>query len=139
MATWADVRRVALRLPGTSEAKSRGTSTWTVGKKPFAWERPLRHSDLAALGDRAPTGPILGIRTRDLELKEVLLAAENAAFTTPHFDGYAAILIDLAAIDSTRLEHIILEGWLARAPKRVVAAYLREQRRGPLCDSTKRK
>ena len=129
VATWADVRRIALHLPGTSEATSRSTATWTVGKKSFAWERPLRRSDFAALGDRAPDGPILGVSTGNLELKEALLAAEPAAFTTPHFDGYAAILIDLPAIDSARLERILIEGWLSRAPKRAVAAYLQVHQR----------
>jgi hypothetical protein len=127
MATWDDVRRIALDLPETAESTSRGTSTWIVVKKLFVWERPLGRSDLLALGERAPSGPILGLRTPDLAVKEALLAAEPASFTTPHFDGYAAILIKLAEIDPARLEHLITEAWLASAPKRVVAAYLRDR------------
>ncbi len=128
MATWEDVRRLALGLPGTTEGTSRGTNTWLVDGKTFVWERPLRRADLAALGERAPAGPILGARTGDLEAKEALLAAEAAAFTTPHFDGYAAILIDLAAIDVARLEPIVVEAWLVRARKRVAAAYLQDHK-----------
>jgi hypothetical protein len=126
MATWDDVRRLALGLPGTTEGTSRGTRTWLVDGKMFVWERPLRRTDLAALGERAPAGPILGARTGDLDIKEALLAAEAAAFTTPHFDGYAAILIDLAAINVARLESIVVEAWLVRAPRRVAAAYLHD-------------
>jgi hypothetical protein len=128
MATWRDVRRVALKLPGTSEeVRSSGTSAWIVNKKFFAWERPLLRADLAALGDRAPKGPILGVRTPDLEMKDILLSSDPAVFfTTPHFDGYPAVLIRLGKISTSQLKDVIVEAWLARAQKRAVAAYLRE-------------
>ncbi|MGA8535293.1 MAG: hypothetical protein WB615_14385, partial [Candidatus Tumulicola sp.] len=76
--------------PGTGEdVSASGTRSWRVNKKLFVWERPLRRSDLAALGDRAPSGPVLGVRTADLEMKDVLLASDpEVYFTTPHFDGY---------------------------------------------------
>jgi len=131
MASWPDVRRLALALPGTSEQnKSRRNLAWVVNDKLFAWERPLRPSDMAALGKNAPVGPILGVRTADLEMKDVLLASDPGVFfTTPHFDGYPAVLIQLRKISSKRLKDVILEAWLARAPKRVAAAFLQERRR----------
>jgi hypothetical protein len=127
MATWRDVRRIVLALPGVSERASKdGTLSWVVNKKPFAWERPLRKSDLEALGDSAPAGPILGLRTADLEMKEALLAADRRAyFTTPHFDGYPAVLVKLDAIGSKALRGAIVESWLCRAPKRVAEDFLR--------------
>ncbi len=79
MATWDDVRRLALGLPGTTEATSRGARAWQTDGKMFVWERTLRRTDLAAL--RAAAGRILGARTGDLDVKEALLAAEAAAFT----------------------------------------------------------
>jgi hypothetical protein len=125
MATLADVRRLALALPETSEKESRGQSAWTVNKKNFVWERPLRRGDLAALGEDAPAGPILGVRTADLEMKEMLLAsAPTIYFTTPHFDGYAAVLIPLKAISIKELKKIIIEAWLVCAPQRIAAVYL---------------
>jgi hypothetical protein len=129
MATWSDVRRVALALPGASEElSSRGRRIWIVNKNFFAWERPLRRSDLAALGDGAPTGPILGVRTADLEMKEVFLASNPSVyFTTPHFDGYPAVLVRLEKVALKELEALILEAWLARALKRVVSAFLRDK------------
>ena len=129
MASWRDVRQVALALPGTSEElSSRGHRAWIVNKKFFAWERPLRRSDLAALGDRAPAGPILGVRTDDLEMKEVLLLSDSGVFfTTPHFDGYPAVLIRLPKISRKKLKDVLVEAWLARAPKRAVAAFLQNQ------------
>ncbi len=127
MATWRDVRRIALALPGVSEeGTSSGNAAWIVNRKFFTWERPLRKSDLAALGNKAPSGPILGVRTADLEMKEVLLASNPSVyFTTPHFDGYPAVLIRLSKITSKELKDVIVEAWLARAGKRAVAAFLK--------------
>ncbi|MFZ1019170.1 MAG: MmcQ/YjbR family DNA-binding protein [Candidatus Cybelea sp.] len=127
MATWRDVQRIALALPGaTEEATSSGNAAWLVSDRFFAWERPLRKSDLAALGDKAPSGAILGVRVADLELKEVLLASNpQVFFTTPHFDGYPAVLIRLPKIPAKLLKDVIVEAWLARAPKRAVTAYLK--------------
>jgi hypothetical protein len=130
MATWRDVRRIALALPGTSESTSRETAAWTVKDKLFVWERPLRQSDLKALGERAPTGPILGVRTADLDMKDVLLQSDpNVFFTTPHFDGYPAVLVRLDEITTAALKDVIVEAWLARAPKRAVDEFLRQSKK----------
>lgn len=124
MATWNDVRRIALALPETSEDTSYGGASWSVNKKLFVWERPLRRADLVALGDDAPSGPILGVRTADLEMKDALLAHDPAVyFTTPHFDGYPAVLVRLGKIKVKELKDLIAEAWLARAPKRAITAY----------------
>jgi len=129
VASWGDVRRFALSLPGTSEEKSQnGNLSWIVNKKFFMWERPLRRADLAALGRDAPTGPILGLRTADLEMKDVLLASDPGVFfTTPHFNGYPAVLVRLGKIAPRKLKDVILEAWLARASKRAVTAFLRRR------------
>src|SRR4051795_6030659 len=128
MATWDDVRRVALALPETSERLSRDLRQWRVKDKLFVWERPLRRSDLEALGSQAPDGPILGARVEHLGAKEALLADDPSVFfTTPHFDGYPAILVRLEEIGLPELEEVVVEAWLARAPKRLVKAYLDDQ------------
>jgi hypothetical protein len=133
MATWSDVRRLALALPGTSEeVSSNGHRSWHVQKKGFTWERPLRRADLAALGDAAPSGPILGVRTADLEMKEVLLASDpEVFFTTPHFNGYPAVLVRLPKIAPKLLKDVIVEAWLAVAPKRAAAALLQPKKAAP--------
>jgi len=95
MATWKDVSRLALALPQAEEGTTSGgrNRAWTIRKKLFVWERPLRKSDLEALGDSAPDGPILGARVEHLIAKEALLAdGSGVFFTTPHFDGYPAVL-----------------------------------------------
>ena len=129
MATWDDVRRIALALPDATEVISRGNTQWRVNDKLFVWERPLRRSDLEALGDAAPDGPILGARVEHLVAKEALLADDpNVFFTTPHFDGFPAVLVRLEEISLDDLEEVIVEAWLCRAPKRLAQAYLDEAR-----------
>ncbi len=125
VATWEDVRRIALELPETSEGVSRDLRRWLVKDKGFVWERPLRRSDYEALGDSAPEGPILGARVEHLVAKEALLADDPGVFfTTPHFDGYPAVLVRLDEIGQDDLREVIVEAWLARAPKRLVDEYL---------------
>jgi len=127
MATWGDVRRITLGLPETDEASSRGSAHWRVKTKGFVWERPLRRADYEALGERAPEGPILGVRVSDLGVKEALLGDDpDVFFTTPHFDGYPAVLVRLEKIEIPELEEIIIEAWLDRAPKRLASEYLSE-------------
>ena len=65
MATWDDVRRIALALPETTETTSHGNPAWKVKDRLFVWDRPLRQTDHAALGDAAPDGPILGVRVAE--------------------------------------------------------------------------
>lgn len=130
VATWDQVRRYALALPGTAERTSRGNAAWVVDKKFFVWERPLRKTDLAALGDAAPKGAILGVRTADLEMKEALLRSDpNVIFTIPHFDGYPAVLAQLEKLSANELKRLIVEAWLARAPERSVREYLAKRKR----------
>jgi hypothetical protein len=125
VASWDDVERIALSLPETSERISWGNRAWVVKDKLFVWQRPLRKADLQALGATAPTGEILGARVEHLGAKDALLADPSGVyFTTPHFDGYPAILVKLDEISSEDLEEVIVEAWLNRAPKRVVQGYL---------------
>jgi len=129
MATWDDVRRLALGMPEATEVDSRGRAQWRVKDKLFVWERPLRRSDLAALGDAAPDGPILGARVEHVVAKEAMLADDPGVFfTTPHFDGYPAVLVRLDRIGLEDLDEVVVEAWLARAPKRLVQAYLETSR-----------
>jgi hypothetical protein len=125
VATFDDVRRIALALPETSERVSRGLCQWRVRDKLFVWERPLRRSDLEALGEDAPDGPILGARVEHLVAKEALLSDDpEVFFTTPHFDGYPAVLVRLDRIAAEDLDEVVVEAWLVRAPKRLARAYV---------------
>jgi hypothetical protein len=125
MATWDDVRRIALALPECSERQSHGHPAWRVKDKLFVWDRPLRKSDLEALGEAAPQGPILGARVEHLVAKEALLADDpEVFFTTPHFDGHASVLVQLERIGLDELNEVIVEAWLVRAPQRLAEQYI---------------
>lgn len=128
MADWDDVRRIVAALPETrEEQRASGQLSWRVKDKSLAWERPLRKSDLAALGDSAPQGDILGVRVPDLGAKEAILRDNDGAiFTIPHFDGYPAVLVEMDKVDVGELEELIVEAWLSRAPAKLVKAFLAE-------------
>jgi len=128
MATWEDVRRLAAALPETVEtAGGDGLASWRVRGRAFAWELAA----LAAQGVAAPAGDVLGVRTADTDAKQALLPeavaeAEAAVtgevgvvFTTPHFDGYAALLVVLDRIEVAALAELLTDSWLASAPKRL--------------------
>ena len=124
MASWDDVRRIALALPETSERPSRGHAFWRVKDKGFVWERPLRQSDLKALGAAAPKRPDPR-RTRGAPGGEGGSARRRPRvfFTVPHFDGYPAVLVLLDKISLDDLEEVIVEAWLCRAPRKLAQDY----------------
>lgn len=129
MADWHDVQTFAMAMPEATERRSnQDLRQWRVKDKMFVWERPLLGTELKALGAAAPDGPILGVRVDYLETKDVLIATEpEAFFTTPHLDGYPAILVRLDRIDRERLQDVVIDAWLARAPKRLADACRAEQ------------
>ena len=130
MASWEDVEAVALALPEVGESTSYGNRDWKVRKKTFAWDRPLRKGEVEQLGGfepegAAPTGEILAVRVADEEAKQALVSSEpEIFFVTSHFDGYPAVLVRLERIGRAELEELLIEAWLARAPKRLAADYL---------------
>jgi len=125
VATWEDVARIVGGLPLTAE---QSPHDWRVGKKLVAWERPMRPSDREALargGSEPPEGDILGVRVSDEGVKFALIGDEPGVyFTTPHFDGYPAVLVNLAEIAVGDLEELITEAWLTQAPKTLVQEFL---------------
>jgi hypothetical protein len=104
-----------MSLEGTEELEVRGLRQWKVKNKLFVWERPLRKADLKALGDNAPEGPILGARVEHEMAKQALLADDSGVFfTTPHFDGYPIVLVELDRISDADLREVVTEAWLVR-------------------------
>jgi hypothetical protein len=125
VATWENLRQIALALPETNERDSRGACQWRVKDKLFVWERPLRTKEVEELGGAAPNGPILAARVEHLSAKEALLADDSGIyFTTSHFDDYPAILVRLDRIELDELREVVIEAWLTRAPRTLAKAYL---------------
>nr|WP_314844458.1 hypothetical protein [uncultured Microbacterium sp.] len=133
MVTVEDVREIALALPGMTErvGGQTGEPAWRLASGQIAWVRGPSKVDvrqLAELGLEWPECPVLAVRVGSLEEKEALLAAEpDALFSIPHFDGYPGLLVRLDVIDRARLEEIIADAWLVRAPVLVAKQWLAER------------
>jgi hypothetical protein len=130
MKTMADLDRIALALPqATKELSNDGRPSYLVHGKLFCCHRGRRKDAVdAETGERLDD--VLMFRVADLDVKELLLADERGLyFTTPHFDGYAAVLVripDLARMEHDELGDLVAEAWLTRAQRRVAKAWLAE-------------
>jgi hypothetical protein len=128
----ADLDELALAMPQTTkELSDDGRPTYLVHGKFFCFHRSRRRDAIDPhTGERLDD--VLVFRVADLGVKELMLADERRIFfTTPHWDGYAAVLTripDLARLDREELEDAVVEAWLTRAQKRVAKAWLDEHR-----------
>ena len=127
----ADLDELALAMPlATKEMSEDGRPTYSVHGKFFCFHRSRRPDAVdPETGDRLDD--VFVFRVADLGEKEILLRDDRGVFfTTPHWNGYSAVLMripDLARIDRDELRDLIAEAWLTRAQKRVAKAWLDEQ------------
>lgn len=126
MVSLDDVAAMALALPEVVEAERHGHRAWHVATKTFAWERRFSKADIKRFGTTpVPDGPILAVRVADLDDKEAVLAeGRKGFFTIPHFDGYAALLIQLKLATKTKVREAIVDAWMASAPPALADEYV---------------
>jgi hypothetical protein len=130
MTTMKDLDELALAMPQTTKELSEdGRPSYHVHGRLFCLHRGRRRDAIdPQTGERLDD--VLMFRVADVGVKELLLAdARGLFFTTPHFDGYPAVLLripDLAQVDRNELEELVIEAWLTRAQKRVAKAWLQE-------------
>jgi hypothetical protein len=106
----ADIRRVALSLPETTEKLSWGTPFFRVRNRGFARIRE--------------EGDVLAIWCASEGEKHALIASEPSKFfTTPHYDGHPMVLVHFNALDLAELTELLTESWRLRAPRRLVTQY----------------
>jgi hypothetical protein len=132
MATMTDLDELALAMPqATKEVSDDGRPTYLVHGKFFCFHRSRRR-DAIDPGTGERLDDVLVFRVADVGVKELMLADDRGIFfTTPHWNGYSAVLIripNLARLDRDELEDAVVEAWLTRAQKRIAKAWLDEHR-----------
>jgi hypothetical protein len=115
--SFAKVDSLARTLPGVTVGTKWNAKNWIVNGRGFAWVRPMSKADLARLGDApVPQGEILGVRVESLDAKDALLAMGLPGFfTIAHFNGYAAILIELRKASAKDVKAALVHGHAAMA------------------------
>jgi hypothetical protein len=110
MATWDDVRKLALALPEAEESTTYRKPAFKVAGKIFAWESPHVRGALALNCDP-------GERPLMIETNPEMF------FATPHYEGYPIVLVQLREADAKELAERIEESWLIAAPKKLADDY----------------
>ena len=116
MATQADVRRIALRLPEVEEDKARfGFSVADRGKsKGFVWVWMERVNPKKP---RVPNDGVLAVRVANLAQKDLIIASSpRKFFTEPHYNGFPAVLVRLAEVNVAELRALVEEAWRCMKP-----------------------
>jgi hypothetical protein len=130
MATMRDLDELALALPETTkEIDDEGRVSYLVHGTWFVFHRRPRPDAVDARGERLED--VLAFRTPDLDVKDLLLSDDRGAFfTTPHWNGYSAVLVripNLRKLRKSDVRDLVEDAWLTRAQKRVAKAWLAEQ------------
>jgi hypothetical protein len=110
MPTWRDAIKIAQTLPKVEVATWYGTPGLKVAGKGFARLRTEAEGGLVLMCS--------------LDEKERLLeSGEPAYYTTPHYDGYGSIIVDLKKVSREALRELIVQSWTIKATPRLRALW----------------
>jgi len=115
VATRAQVRRIALSLPDTEESEERfAFSVRVKGKlKGFAWVWMER---IDPKKPRVANPGVLAVRVANVGEKDTLVSMEpEKFFTEPHYNGFPAVLVRLAAVKVPELRILLEAAWRTQA------------------------
>jgi len=123
MANQRDARRIAMALPGVTEApQGFAFSVENKGKaKGFIWVWQER---VQPKKPRVPNPRVLAARVANETEKAALLGVDpDKFFTEPHYNGFPAVLVRLPAVSIAELRQVITEAWRCLAPRDLVASH----------------
>jgi hypothetical protein len=123
VATQADIRRIALGLPDTSEGADRFAFSVRNGKKDkgFAWVWMERVDPKKG---RVANPKVVAVRVANEGEKQALIASDPAKFfTEPHYNGFPAVLVRIAKVGRAEMRELLIDAWRCQAPKKLVAEY----------------
>jgi hypothetical protein len=120
MADQSDVRRIALSLPEVEQSAEgfafgvrRGATTKGIC---WVWQERIEPTK-----PRVPNPEVLAVRVGgEHEKRELIAAAPDRFFTEPHYNGYPAVLVRLAAIDEAELRELLTDAWRLKAAPKLV-------------------
>jgi len=121
-----DLDALALALPGVTRSEEDGRPSYSVAGKTFCWHRSARPDALDPETGQRLTD-VLVFWVEDLAVKELLVESDSVYFTTPHWNGYSAVLVrirDLKKLRKAELRDRVEEAWLKRAPKKLSKEFL---------------
>lgn len=117
MASADDVRRIVNTLPATTQ----DGSGFAINNKAIAW---FYREKVEGQRERVERTDVLAVRVANADEKQMLLAADTEKFfTTPHYNGYPAVLVRLPVIDIEELTELLTDAWRIRASRKLLAEF----------------
>jgi hypothetical protein len=111
VADWEIVRELASTFPQVEEDTTHSQPAFRVRGKLFVWMSPHEKGALC-------------VRVDPDEKPFLLESDPETYFTTPHYEGYPAVLIRLELVECDQLAERIEDAWMLRAPKRVADEFV---------------
>lgn len=123
----SDIDEAAAALPEvTRDPPSGGRPSFQVRGKTFAFARgPRKDAFDPETGE--PYDDVLAFSCTAEDKESMVSDPDSPWFTTPHWNGYNAVLLlerDLGRLTAEEIREVVTDAWLAKAPKRLAKEVL---------------